>query len=203
MSEEKPKLTNAQEVFISEYLQCFNGTEAYSRAYPKAKRNSARTSAAELLANPNISEVIQARLAEVHMSADEALKLTADIARGDVGEFINDFGGVTMDEVRKAGKTRLIKKWKTKTVTINGKSEDKEVHTEEIELYDAQAALRDILKVHGRFIERQDITSNGEAITHNDDSERFDRAITSLANALRETVPNTGNRKEGTMDATK
>lgn len=172
MSEEKPKLTNAQEVFISEYLQCFNGTEAYSRAYPKAKRNSARTSAAELLANPNISEVIQARLAEVHMSADEALKLTADIARGDVGEFINDFGGVTMDEVRKAGKTRLIKKWKTKTVTINGKSEDKEVHTEEIELYDAQAALRDILKVHGRFIERQDITSNGKEIGSDDDFKR-------------------------------
>ena len=153
MSEEKPKLTNAQEVFISEYLQCFNGTEAYSRAYPKAKRNSARTSAAELLANPNISEVIQARLAEVHMSADEALKLTADIARGDVGEFINDFGGVTMDEVRKAGKTRLIKKWKTKTVTINGKSEDKEVHTEEIELYDAQAALSGFI-VTGKQIGR-------------------------------------------------
>jgi len=170
--EENPKLNKAQEVFVSEYLVCFNATEAYSRAYPKAKRTTAGANGHELLKKTEIQEAIQERLAEVHMSADEALKLTADIARGDVGEFINDFGGVTMDEVRKAGKTRLIKKWKTKTVTINGKSEDKEVHTEEIELYDAQAALRDILKVHGRFIERQDITSNGKEIGVDDDFKR-------------------------------
>ena len=170
--EQKPKLNKAQEVFVSEYLVCFNATEAYSRAYPKAKRTTAGANGHELLKKTEIQEAIQARLTEVHMSADEALKLTADIARGDVGEFINDFGGVTMDEVRKAGKTRLIKKWKTKTVTINGKSEDKEVHTEEIELYDAQAALRDILKVHGRFIERQDITSNGKEIGADDDFKR-------------------------------
>lgn len=170
--EQKPKLNKAQEVFVSEYLACFNATEAYSRAYPKAKRTTAGANGHELLKKTEIQEAIQARLAEVHMSADEALKLTADIARGDVGEFINDFGGVTMDEVRKAGKTRLIKKWKTKTVTINGKSEDKEIHTEEIELYDAQAALRDILKVHGRFIERQDITSNGKEIGADDDFKR-------------------------------
>ena len=99
----------------------------------------------------NISEVIEERLAEVHMSADEALALLADQARGDLGEFINDFGGIDISQVRKEGKTKLIKRWKTKTVTINGKQEDKEIHTEDLELYDAQAAIDKVLRIHGKY----------------------------------------------------
>ena len=79
MTDKKLKLTKANEVFINEYLTCFNGTEAYSRAYPKANRNSARANASNLLANPNIKSEIERRLAEVHMSADEALKLVLNI----------------------------------------------------------------------------------------------------------------------------
>ena len=164
MTEEKPKLTKAQEVFIDEYLKCFNGTEAYSRAYPNSKRTSARASAADLLANPNISEAIQSRLDEVHMSSNEALKLTADIARGDVTEFITPFGNIDIDKLRQSGKGRLIKKIKQKTVTKIGKgddSEDVEVLDTEIELYDAQAAVRDILKIHGKFTDKLDVTSGG------------------------------------------
>jgi hypothetical protein len=98
------------------------------------------------------------------MSADEALKLTADIARGDVTEFITGFGNIDIDAVRKSGKGRLIKKIKQKTVTKIGKGEsdeDTEVLDTEIELYDAQAALRDILKIHGKFTDKVDLTSGG------------------------------------------
>lgn len=150
MSDDKPKLTKAQEVFISEYLKCFNGTEAYSRAYPKAKRDSARACAADLLANPNIKSEIDRRLAEVHMSADEALKLLSDIARGDVTEFLTPFGNLDIDKLRESGKGRLVKKIRQKTVTKIGKKkddEDTEVLDTEIELYPADAALRDILKI--------------------------------------------------------
>ena len=165
MTDEQPKkLNKAQEVFISEYLQCFNATEAYSRAYPKAKRDSARAAGAVLLANLSVSEAIQARLAEVHMSADEALKLTADIARGDLTEFITPFGNIDIDLLRKSGKGRLIKKIKQKTITKIGKGEsdeDTEVLDTEIELYDAQGALRDILKMHGKFTDKLDLTSGG------------------------------------------
>ena len=150
MTDEKPKLTKANEVFISEYLTCFNGTEAYSRAYPKAKRDSARTGAADLLANPNIKAEIERRLAEVHMGADEALKLLSDIARGDIGEAVNQFGAVDLTELYQRGKTRLIKKIKQRTVTKLGKKEDDEdieIHDTELEFYPADAALRDILKI--------------------------------------------------------
>lgn len=156
MTEEKPlkPLNKAQQVFVSEYLKCFNGTEAYSRAYPKAKRDSARANAAELLAKPSIKAEVTDRLAEIHMGADEALKLTADIARGDITEFITPYGNLDIDLLKKSGKGRLVKKIKQKTVTKIGKGErdeDTEVLETELELYSAQEAIRDVLKVHEKI----------------------------------------------------
>ena len=206
MTDEKPKLNKAQEVFISEYLQCFNATEAYSRAYPKAKRDSARANGSKLLADADISEAIQARLAEVHMSADEALKLTADIARGDLTEFITPFGNIDIDLLRKSGKGRLIKKIKQKTVTKIGKKEDSddvEVLETELELYDAQTAVRDVLKIHGKFTDKVDITSNGKTIEPKEDNARFERAISTLADALREIIPAKGDGQNSEVDTAK
>ena len=159
MTEETKPLTKKQEVFVNEYLQCFNGAEAARRA--GYSENRARQTAAELLADSDITLHIQARLNEVHMSADEALKLMADIARGDIGHFVNDYGGVDILKARERGLTKLIKKVKTKTITINGKDQDKEVIEEEIELYPADSALRDILKIHGKFTDKVDVTSGG------------------------------------------
>lgn len=155
MTEDKPKLSKADEVFVSEYLLGFNATAAYKKAHPTVKDTTAASNGWKLLRKTEIQEAIKARLDEVHMSADEALKLLSDIARGDVGDFVNDFGGVDIGQARKLGKTKLIKKVKTKTITVNGngRSEDKEIVEEEIELYPADAALRDILKIHGKFKE--------------------------------------------------
>lgn len=155
MTELKP-LNKAQQVFVSEYLKLFNATAAYLIAYPKSKRDSARANAARLIAEDNVKAEIQSRLDEIHMGADEALKRLADMARGDVTEFITPMGAFDIDKIRKSGKGHLIKKIKQKTVTKIGKTdtdEDTEVHDTEIELYDAQAAIRDILKISGRYKE--------------------------------------------------
>lgn len=146
----KSTINKRHEVFISEYLKCLNGTEAYTRAYPKARRDSARANASKLLADANIKAEIDARLSEVHMSADEALKLISDIARGDITEFLSPLGGLDEEKILKSGKGRLIKKIKQRTITKIGKGEkdeDTEIHDTEIELYPADAALRDILKI--------------------------------------------------------
>ena len=151
------KLTKKQQVFIDEYLKCFNASEAARRAGYSA--HSARQTGSDLLNEAYISEQIQARLAEVHMSADEALKLTADIARGDITEFLTPFGAIDLDALRTSGKGRLVKRLRQRTITKIGKNEtdgDTETHDTEIELYDGQAALRDILKIHGRFAELGD-----------------------------------------------
>jgi hypothetical protein len=167
MTDEKPKLSYKQQVFVDEYLSCFNASEAARRAGYKSKAN---VIGSQLLANPSISAEIQARLAEVHMGADEALKLTADIARGDIAQLmdISSVGfSLDMSKAKAAGLTGLIKKVKQKTVTHIAKSEsdeDREVVELEIELYDKQAALRDILKISGRFIEKHEISGDGQTI---------------------------------------
>lgn len=147
-------LNKAQQVFVSEYLKCFNGTEAYSRAYPKSSKDAARANAARLIATDSIKAEITSRLAEHHMSADEALQRLADMARGDVTEFITPMGAFDIEAMKAAGKGHLIKKIKQKTVTKIGKTdndEDTEIHDTEIELYPADSALRDILKMHGKM----------------------------------------------------
>lgn len=161
MTDEVKPLTKKQEIFVNEYLQCFNGAEAARRAGYSEK--NARDTASDLLANPDISRHIQSRLNEVHMSADEALKLTADIARGDVTEFITGFGNIDIDAVRKSGKGRLIKKIKQKTVTKIGKGEsdeDVEILETEIELYPADAALDKVLKVHKKYSDAPTVNIN-------------------------------------------
>lgn len=152
MSDEAKPLNKKQQVFVDEYLKCFNGAEAARRAGYSQK--SARQTASDMLAIPYISEQIQARLAEVHMSADEALKLTADIARGDITELLTPLGSVDLDYIREKGLGRLIKKIKVRTITKIGKGEkddDTEIHDTELEMYAADAAQDKILRVYKKY----------------------------------------------------
>jgi phage terminase small subunit len=155
--EEPKKLTRKQRVFIDEYLKCWNAAESARRAGYSEK--TAYSVGWENLRKPEISEAIKSRLDEVHMSADEVLKLLADMARGDMGDFIDASGvGFCLDlrDAKEQGRTKLIKKIKQKTTTFLAKSEsdeDREVHELEIELYDAQAALEKIGKHHKLFTE--------------------------------------------------
>ena len=163
MSEEKPKLSKADEVFVGEYLLGFNATAAYKKAHPSVKSTTAASNGWKLLRKTEIQEAIKERLDEVHMSADEALKLTADIARGDITEFITPFGNVDIDLLKQSGKGRLVKKIKQRTVTKIGKGEkdeDTEILETELELYPADNALDKILKIHGKYSDAPNININ-------------------------------------------
>ena len=178
-------LSKKHSAFIDEYLRTFNGTRAYLRVYPRSSVKSARAHAARLVADGNISKAIEERLLELHMGTDEVLKLLADMARSDVGAFmdvstvgwnidllqrddkgelIHDAGG----NVVKKPETKLIKKLKQKVTTFIGKkedSEDREIVETEIELYDAQAALEKIGRHLDLFPNKMDVTSKGEKLT--------------------------------------
>ena len=187
MTDER-KLTNKQRLFIDYYLQSFNASDAARKAGYSEK--TAYSVGWENLRKPEIQEEIQSRLDEVHMSADEALKLTADIARGDIAQImdVSSMGfNLDMSKAKELGLTRLIKKVKQKTVTHlakNESDEDREVIDLEVELYDAQTALRDILKVHGKFTDRVDVTTGGEKITGEDDTRaEILRKLDSIATA--------------------
>jgi phage terminase small subunit len=163
-------LSKKHQAFIDEYLRIWNGTRAYMRVYPKCSYASARTLAGELLAKIDISEAITERMNEAHMSADEALALLADQARGDMAQLmdITSMGfNMDMEKAKDAGLTKLIKKVKQKTTTFIAKKEseeDREVTELEVELYDAQAAIDKILRVHGKYNDKVDVTSAGEKI---------------------------------------
>ncbi len=144
-----------QKVFVKEYLTCWNGTEAARRAGYKCPRQSAT----ENLSKPYIMEAIDERLEALGMAADEALMRLSKQARGDLGDFmeISTMGfSIALLEKDAEGNfkrknTHLLKKIKQKTTTIIGKSEsadDREIHETEIELYDAQSALKTILQLH-------------------------------------------------------
>ncbi len=155
-------LSRKQRVFISEYLQCWNATEAARRA--GYSNRTARAIGAENLTKPNIKAEIDLALAEKQMNADEALTILAEHARGDMGEFMDissmGFSLKLVDENGIPKNTRLIKKIKQKTTTFLAKKEseeDREIHEIEIELHDPQNAIDKILRVAGRYKDNSDL----------------------------------------------
>jgi len=189
-------MNTKQEAFVNEYIKDHNGTQAAIRAgYSK---HSARAEACKLLTKVDISEAIKARIAEKTMSADEVLTRLADIARGDIADLLDiratgydlalmikdDNGNMIVNP-----KTKLIKKIKQKVTTIQAKSEggeDKEIIDTEIELYNALEAQSFIAKLNGMITDKVDLTSKGEKLQSDDN---HDRAISTLADALREIIP--------------
>ncbi len=164
-------MNHRQRIFVDEYLKCWKaGTAARLAGYsPK----TAYSNGNRLLKNAEVMAAIEERLTDIHMGADEVLRLLADQARGDIADLMafstvsHELDLVEVDpktgEVKPKPQTKLIKKLKQRTITYlaKGKSdEDREENILEIELYDAQAALALIGKHHKLFAER--IEHSGE-----------------------------------------
>ncbi len=143
MSRPKNGFTDKEAVFIEEYLQRWNATEAARRAgyaHPMQESNV-------VLQRPRVREIIQQRLREKAMGADEVLARLDDIARGDIAEFITPSGRGFRIDIKKgfeAGKSYLVKK-----LSKNRKGT-------EIELYDAMKALELLGKNHKLFTDVQE-----------------------------------------------
>lgn len=96
------------------------------------------------------------------MSADEALKLLADIGRGDIGDIVDDNGLLDLRIARQKGMTKLLRKIKQKTITRIGKTDaddDVEITEIEFEMYSAKDAIDTVLKAGGK-LKDTDITIN-------------------------------------------
>jgi phage terminase small subunit len=145
-------LTKKQELFVSEYLKCFNATKAGKAAGYKG--TSARQHGSKLLTNPDIASRVQERLREAAMEADEVLYHLAEIARGDMNDLVDESGKPDMKVARENGKTRLIKKIRT----VNNVTEGSSYKETEIEGQDRLKALELLGKHHKLFTEKQEIT---------------------------------------------
>ena len=171
-------LTNKQRVFVNEYLRDFNATQAALRSGYSPK--TARIIASQNLSKLYIAEEIKRLIDEKIMGSDEALTRLSDIARGDIADLMDiTTMGYTfrLVEENENGEriinphTKLIKKIKQKVTTImprNKDGEEREIVENELELYSAHDALRDIGKTRGLFIDRSEVTGkNGGPIEHN------------------------------------
>lgn len=81
-SVEQNDLPEKYEAFVEQYLIDLNGTQAYKRTYPDCTMDSARASAARLLANVSVQDAIakacQERSKRCEISQDDILKYWKD-----------------------------------------------------------------------------------------------------------------------------
>lgn len=165
-------LTGKRQAFVDAYLTSWNASEAARVAGYAAPRQEGH----RLLTNADIREEIQRRVSERAMTADEVLIRLAEQARGSMADFVSFYDGgrlpiLDLEKARKAGKFGLVKKLK---YTDQGGME--------FELYDAQAALVQLGKVHKLFTDKQDVSAVVEDKTL-DDEQRASRIAALLDRA--------------------
>ena len=138
-------LTTKQQAFVEQYLTCWNASEAARRAGYNGKANVVGP---RLLANVSIQAIIQTRLVEMKMGADEVLARLSDQSRASVAPFLrtDEQGNPTGFNLGPDRPTHLVKKV---AITDKGIS---------FEVYDAQAALALMAKHHGLLVERHEHT---------------------------------------------
>lgn len=152
-------LNDKQELFINEYLKCFNATRAAIAA--GYKETSARDAGSRLLTNTDIHARVQERLAEAAMTANEVLFHLTEIARGDMDNLVDTNGNPDIVSARANNKTRLIKKIRSRSIT----TEESDINETEIETHDRIKALELLGKAHRLFVDKTEITgSSGGAI---------------------------------------
>jgi len=208
------ELTLDELAFVNAYFECnMNGTRAYMKLHPKVTYESAKATASVVLTNLNVRAEVKRRLNEGAMSVEEALYRVGVMARAELMPFIRvDDDGFTYFNFSDPDAQEymwLIKEMETKRerrIEGQGKgAEEWEGEWVRVKLVDAQAALRDILKMHGKFVDKVALTdpSGTKQYEPKVDDERFDRAVSTLANALGEIISGTSAKQDGKMDTPK
>ena len=138
-------LRKKQQVFVEEYLRCWNAAEAARRAGYSEK--TARTIGQQNLTKLDISQAIDARIAELKMSANEVLTRLADQGRGSMEDFVDvNKGTIDLAKAQRRKKLHLVKSYS---------NTDKGAR---IELYDAQGALEKIGKHLKLLTDRKELS---------------------------------------------
>lgn len=174
-------MTPKQKIFVNEYLQTWNATEAARRA--GYSERSIRSIAAENLTKPDIQAEIKRRIEETAMSADEILLRLAEQARGSLGDFSEI---TTLDDLANHPQARLVRKIKSRVSEKNG---GKLTYSFDIELYDAQAALTTLARINGLLVNEhrinvmveRELDAALDALQRELDDETYQTIINTLA----------------------
>lgn len=136
-------LKGKKRAFVDQYFICnMNQTKAAKAA--GYSETSAYNQGYRLMKDDEVLRAIDERMRETAMSADEALARIANHARGTVDDVVGEDGNLDITKARGNGAIHLVKSV-TKTEISSDSFSKKEV---KFEMYDAQAALVQIMKVH-------------------------------------------------------
>lgn len=100
------KITDKRQVFIEQYIICgFNATEAARRAgYANPNMEGTR-----LRQDPDVKELIDSRIKEMQITADEVVTLLSQQAKSEHSSYITEDGEVDIKKMVQDGKAHLIK----------------------------------------------------------------------------------------------
>lgn len=151
-------LTDKQEMFVNEYLQCFNATRAAIAAGYSGK--TARAIGCENLTKPDIASRIREHFVKSAMDRDEVLHHLAEIARGNMDDLVDSNGNPDIAKARANKSTRLIKKIRTRSIT----TEESDITESEIEMHDRVRALELLGKHYKLFTDKIETTGEVEVV---------------------------------------
>lgn len=187
-----------EDLFITYLLrENMNRMRAYMHVFPNCSQDSARASASRMLAKVNVKAALVARLNEEAMSVEEGIMRISRVARGTLLPFVKDGpdGFLYFDLSDPAAKEYmyLIREMETKRERrIAGAGEAAEEWEGEwvkVKLHDAYAATIDLLKIHGQFTKKIDVTSGGKPLPEVDHA-GFDRSLSTFMDAVKSIVQN-------------
>ena len=122
-------------MFVAEYVACAgNGTEAYMKAYPKAKYNTARANAPKLLALTCISEAIEIQSDKYWKDKDKEIEKSktyrlihfcGDVDIADI--FTNEYDVKPLNEIPLTARLAIQSIKKTEKITKYGTDKTVEV----------------------------------------------------------------------------
>jgi phage terminase small subunit len=136
-------------IWLSEYLQCLNATEAARRAdykWPNKKGPELKG---------KFAEEIKAILSDRIPSPEAIVSRVADIATADITNYLLPDGRLDVEKMRESGRGHLLKKYKiNKTRSTRKDGSEYESETVETELYPADGALDKLMRYHGLYDDR-------------------------------------------------
>lgn len=164
------RLTNRMRAFVEAYLQCWNASEAARRAGYRTRPNVAGP---RLLVNDSIQTLIEERLAEASLQTDEILARLSEQARAEYAAYLGADGKFDLARMLADGKGRLIKRLQ---VRKDGRLC--------IEFHDAQAALIQLARHYGLFVDKVALTDPTGAREYGDYREALGERLDRVANEL-------------------
>lgn len=149
-------LTDRQRRFVEEYCVDFNATAAAKRA--GYSEHTAHVQGSQNLAKLSIRAAIDAYLDELSMTTSEAIHKLTRWGRGTIEPFVTDVGDLDLSSDSARQHLHLIRKSKiTRRIERDPVGMPvADIITTEIELHDPKDAVKTILQIRGKLVEKHE-----------------------------------------------